>query len=119
MGRDDVVKHFFGGMVRLHVLYHAAKEPICGIDMIEELARHGYDLSPGTLYPILHRMEQGGYLTCKNRVVGGRRRKNYRITAAGRKLLREARKKLTELTDEVVRGRDRMAEARKVVRRKK
>jgi DNA-binding PadR family transcriptional regulator len=80
MGDDELIRHFFGGFVRLHILYHAAKEAICGIEMIEELHRHGYRLSPGTLYPILHHLEQAGYLTCEDAVVSGKRRKNYRIT---------------------------------------
>jgi DNA-binding PadR family transcriptional regulator len=99
---DDLIKHFFGGFVRLHILYHAEQEPICGVEMIEELARHGYSLSPGTLYPILHQLESGGYLIATKQVVAGRQRKNYRITASGRKLLREARAKLRELGDEVL-----------------
>lgn len=106
---DDLIKHFFGGFVRLHILYHAAKEPICGVDMIEELGRHGYGLSPGTLYPIMHQLEKGGYLTCEKQVVGGRQRKNYTITRDGRKLLREARTKLQELVGEVIEDRDSMA----------
>ncbi|MCI0683004.1 MAG: PadR family transcriptional regulator [Gemmataceae bacterium] len=99
---DDLLHHFFGGFVRLHVLYHADQEAICGIDMIEELRRHGYRLSPGTLYPILHQLEKNGYLACKENLLNGRRRKNYRITAKGRKLLGHARAKLKELFAEVV-----------------
>jgi DNA-binding PadR family transcriptional regulator len=38
-------------------------------------------------------------------VVGGKRRKNYRITAAGRKLLGDARGKLRELVSELLDGR--------------
>jgi hypothetical protein len=59
---DDLLRHFFGGFVRLHILYHADKEPVCGVEMIDELKRHGYRLGPGTLYPILHHLEEAGYL---------------------------------------------------------
>ncbi len=111
MTSDELLRHFFGGFVRLHILYHADKEPICGVEMIEELKRHGYKLSPGTLYPILHHLQDCGYLSCKDEVVAGKRRKNYRITARGRKLLAEARSKLRELFLEVVEDRDRRAEA--------
>ena len=52
---DD--RYLYGGLVRLHLLYHAVKEPIYGLAMIEELGRHGYKLSAGTLYPILHDLE--------------------------------------------------------------
>ena len=77
---DDLMRHFFGGFVRMHILYHAAKEPMWGVEMMEELRRHGYNLGPGTLYPILHHLEAAGFLTSKTTVVSGKRRKNYRIT---------------------------------------
>lgn len=113
MADGNLVRHFFGGFVRLHILYHAGKESICGIEMIEELQRHGYKLSPGTLYPILHHLEQAGYLSCKEAVVSGKRRKNYRITREGRKVLAEAQVKLRELFSEVIEDHDKMAAARK------
>ena len=47
-------KYLYAGLIRLHVLHHAAKEPIYGLAMMEELGRHGYKISAGTLYPILH-----------------------------------------------------------------
>ena len=106
MPDHELIRHFFGGFVRLHILYHARKEPICGVEMIEELERHGYRLSPGTLYPILHHLEQSGYVSCKEAVVAGKRRKNYRITSKGRKLLSDAQDKLRELFSEVVEDRD-------------
>ena len=110
---DDLIRHFFGGFVRMHILYHAGKEAICGIEMIEELQRHGYQLSPGTLYPILHHLEQAGYLSCKTATVSGKRRKNYRLTKKGRKLLAEAQDKLRELFSEVVADQDKKAAAGK------
>ncbi|HVX13548.1 MAG TPA: PadR family transcriptional regulator [Pirellulales bacterium] len=112
VANDELIRHFFGGFVRLHVLYHAAKEPICGVEMIEELGRHGYKLSPGTLYPILRQLEESGYVSCKEAIVSGKRRKNYRITKKGRKLLADAQGKLRELFSEVVEDHDRRREAR-------
>ena len=106
---DDLVRHFFGGFVRLHILYHAEKEAICGVEMIEELKRHGYRLSPGTLYPILHDLHQAGFVSRNEAIINGRRRKNYRITRKGRRLLAEAQAKLRELFSEVVENDDRMA----------
>jgi DNA-binding PadR family transcriptional regulator len=99
---DHVLRHLFLGFVRLHVLYHAEKEPICGMELMEELGRHGYDVGPGTIYPVLHQMERAGLLDARARVVNGKRRKNFRATAAGRKLLRQARIKLRELAGEVL-----------------
>jgi PadR family transcriptional regulator PadR len=57
---DD--RYLYAGLIRLHLLHHAVKEPIYGLAMIEELGRHGYKLSAGTLYPILHGLEEKGYL---------------------------------------------------------
>jgi DNA-binding PadR family transcriptional regulator len=113
MGDRLLIRHFFGGFVRLHVLYHAEKETVCGIEMIEELRRHGYKLSPGTLYPILHHLEEAGFLSCTEAVVSGKRRKNYRITRKGRKLLTQAQGKLRELFSEIVEDQDKNAVARK------
>ena len=102
MARNELLRHFFGGFVRLHILYHADQQAICGVEMIEELKRHGYKLGPGTLYPILHSLQQAGYLTVETEVRLGKHRKNYRITKNGRRLLAEARTKLRELFEEVV-----------------
>ena len=86
--RDDAItRHFFNGFIRLHVLYHAAKEPVYGAEITEELIRHGYRLSQGTLYPTLHLLEQLGYLAGREEVVGRRREGTSRATAAGRKVL--------------------------------
>ena len=106
---DQVLRHLFTGFVRLHVLYHADKESICGVEIMEELRRHGYEVGPGTLYPILHHLEEAGYLSCKKTVLNGKRRNNFRITAAGRKLLGRARKQLRELVAEVLEDRDKRA----------
>jgi DNA-binding PadR family transcriptional regulator len=107
---------FFAGFVRLHVLYHAAQEPICGVEIVAELGRHGYRLSPGTVYPVLHQLEQAGYLAGSTAVVSGKRRKYYEATAEGREALAAARDKLRELAAEVLeqpgRGRKSSADPR-------
>ena len=90
------------GAVRLHILHHAADEPVHGAWMSAELARHGYSISPGTLYPTLHRMEDEGLLTSTTEVVGGRTRRVYRATGAGLTALAEARRAVAELADEVL-----------------
>ena len=93
---------FFLGFVKIHILYHASKEPIYGAEILEELARHGYRLSPGTLYPMLHRLEREGYLTVEKRVVEGKVRKYYTATEQGLTVLGESKKKIAELVDEVL-----------------
>ena len=96
-------RDFFLGFIKIHILHHAAREPVFGLALIRELARHGYDLSPGTLYPILHGLEGAGYLQCEVRVVNGKVRKYYRTTSRGDQALAEARVKIAELVAEVLR----------------
>ena len=88
------------GLVRIHVLHHAAEHPVFGLWMIEELGRHGYRLSPGTLYPMLSKMTADGYLTCRARREGKTTRKLYAITDKGRDGLVQARQRLRELIKE-------------------
>ena len=97
-----MLKDFFLGFVKIHILYHASKAPIYGVEMLEELARHGYRLSPGTVYPTLHRLARDGYLLRQTRIVDGKVRKYYTITDQGLAALGEARGKIKELVDEVV-----------------
>jgi PadR family transcriptional regulator PadR len=89
------------GFVKIHVLHHASREAIYGVGITAELERHGYRLSPGTLYPLLHNLEAADFLKREDRVVGGKVRKYYRITPLGRRALEEARKKVVDLVDEV------------------
>lgn len=97
-----MIRDFFLGFVKIHILHHAGHEPVYGLALIEELQRHGYTLGPGTLYPILHDLEASGYLSREDRVVSGKVRKYYRLTAQGREALVEARTKIAELVDEVL-----------------
>jgi DNA-binding PadR family transcriptional regulator len=97
-----LTKMFLGGFVRLHVLYHAVKEPVFGVEMMEELRRHGYDVGPGTLYPLLHQLAEAGFLTVQTEVVGGKQRKYYRATAEGAQALEATKAKLRELVKEVL-----------------
>jgi DNA-binding PadR family transcriptional regulator len=99
-----MLRDFFLGFVKIHILHHAAQEPVYGLALIHELRRHGYELGPGTLYPILHGMEKSGYLDRDDRVIGGKVRKYYTITLAGQQALDETRAKIAELVHEVVEG---------------
>jgi PadR family transcriptional regulator, regulatory protein PadR len=91
----------YSGLMRLHSLYHASKGPIFGLWIIEELRHHGYKLSPGTLYPILHGLERKGYLRSNEKREGRRIRRLYRTTPAGRKTLAAAKVKVRELVGEI------------------
>jgi PadR family transcriptional regulator, regulatory protein PadR len=94
-------RDLFLGFIKMHILYHAGEEPVYGLWLIEELARHGYTLSPGTLYPMLHSLEKEGLLARERRVVEGRVRKYYTLTGAGRMALAEGRERATELLREI------------------
>lgn len=106
MTDDAVTRHFFNGFIRLHILHHSANDAVYGAEIVEELIRHGYRLSQGTLYPTLHALERQGYLRCRPRLVAGRWRRYYEATVAGRRVLAAARQKLQELVVEVLEGHD-------------
>lgn len=94
-------RQLYSGLIRLHILHHAAKEGIFGLGMIEELARHGYKLSPGTLYPVLHGLEENGLLRSEEHTLAGKIRRVYRATPAGQRVLRAAKGQVRELFGEL------------------
>ena len=96
------MRDFLRGALRLHVLHHAAQDQVHGSWLAVELGRHGYRISPGTLYPTLHRMEEEGLLTSTHELADGRRRRVYRATAKGRRTLEQMRSALRELADEIL-----------------
>jgi DNA-binding PadR family transcriptional regulator len=100
----DADRDLYSGLIRLHVLHHATTEPIFGLGMIEELARHGYRISPGALYPLLHGLEQKGYLRSSEERNGKSRRRIYRATPRGRKALDAAKHQVRELFHELIEG---------------
>jgi DNA-binding PadR family transcriptional regulator len=96
------MKEFTRAAVFVHILHHASEESIHGAWMSEELSRHGYTISPGTLYPALHRMEADGLLTSTRITVNGRVLRTYRTTGEGDRTLAEARRAVRELAGEVL-----------------
>jgi DNA-binding PadR family transcriptional regulator len=94
-------RDLFAGLIRLHVLHHASEQPIYGAWIIEELSHHGYSLSPGTLYPLLHGLEKKGYLRSKKVRTGKRSRRIYSITPKGRSVFATAKEKVRELFGEL------------------
>jgi PadR family transcriptional regulator, regulatory protein PadR len=97
-------RDLYSGLIRLHVLHHAAEAPIFGLGMIEELARHGYRISPGSLYPLLRGLENKGYLRSREVRQGKSLRRVYTATARGRKALAAAKGKVRELFHELIEG---------------
>ena len=87
------------GLIQLHVLHHASEDDVYGLGLIEELRRHGYSIGPGTLYPLLHRLTERGYLR-ERANIGGRKRR-YCATAKGRRALEEGYHYVKALFDEM------------------
>jgi PadR family transcriptional regulator PadR len=100
MAKDH--RELYSGMIRLHVLHHACEGPVFGLEMIEELARHGYKVSPGMLYPLFHSLEAKGLLRSSPLKRGRSKRRMYRATAEGRRALTSAKKKVRELFQELL-----------------
>ncbi|HHO46951.1 MAG TPA: PadR family transcriptional regulator [Desulfobacteraceae bacterium] len=89
------------GFWKVHILLHAASGPVVGQWMLQELRRHGYEVSPGTLYPILHRMECLGWLRSEIDPGGGlRAKRSFYATEKGREALAAALRQLEELMAE-------------------
>ena len=98
----DLEKDLFSGFIKIHILHHTGQRPFYGQELKDELEEHGYSIPYGTLYPLLHALCRRGYLDREDRIVGGRIRKYYRLTVTGAAALGEARSKIRELVDEVM-----------------
>ena len=100
---DIVTREILLSFWKVHILHHAAEGPIYGQWIADELRRHGYNISPGTLYPLLKRMEKNGWLKCIQRRNSSRNaRKEYRLTNDGAKILTLLRAQVEELYREVI-----------------
>ena len=99
---SDSVRDVCFASARVHILHHADEGRIFGVGMMRELAHHGYRLGPGTLYPLLHRLESDGLLVSDGEVVDGKSRNYYSITRKGRAALERLRPQRAELTREVM-----------------
>ena len=99
--QDKILKKLHLGFIQVHVLYHAKKAAFYGTWMIDELYEHGYRISPGTLYPMLHEMATQGLLSAYPKIVNGKVRKYYSITQAGESVLSDAKEKALALVREL------------------
>ena len=95
-------REFVSGFIRLHIIHHAAREPVVGFWMIEELRRHGYEMSRGTIYPLLHSLQKKGYLSVEVKREGRRSWREYSATKEGKRVLGAAKRKLRELFHELI-----------------
>ncbi|GAB6168616.1 PadR family transcriptional regulator [Clostridium carnis] len=99
--KEQIMRKIFNGFIYIHILHHAKMKPFYGTWMIEELKEHGYNISPGTLYPMLKTMVEEGLLDKEEKNVNGKIRKYYKSTNDGEYLLKELQAKLKELIREV------------------
>src|ERR1043166_2509357 len=99
--REQIAREFLLAFWKIHILHHAADgRGVYGEWMLKELHHHGYRLSPGTLYPILARMERRGWLRA-SRVSRSNGPRVYRLTPRGRNVLNHVLHALDELYGEV------------------
>ena len=100
--QKTIMREILLGFWKVHILHHAAEEPVVGHWMLQELRRHGYDVSPGTLYPLLKRMERNGWLQSEqDETKGPKARKGYSLTAMGQDVLKLVRRQVAELHQEI------------------
>jgi len=99
--KKPLINELYLGFMRIHILHHACRERVFGTWLMEELGGHGYEVGPGTLYPMLHRMEANGLLKSEYETVDGKRRRYYRATGAGEGALEKARGHIMELVKEI------------------
>jgi PadR family transcriptional regulator PadR len=97
-------RDLYSGLIRLHVLHHAVEGPVFGLGLIEELARHGYRISAGAMYPLLQGLEKKGYLRSTELRNGKSLRRVYRATPLGTKALTASKSKVRELFHELIEG---------------
>lgn len=96
-----VVREILSSLWKIHILHHAGKHPVVGNWMLQELREHGYDVSPGTLYPLLHRMEERGWLSSEKQGDSTRAPRAYSLTSSGEQVLATVRTALHELVREL------------------
>ncbi|HRJ07646.1 MAG TPA: PadR family transcriptional regulator [Prosthecobacter sp.] len=103
MDRKLINREILQSFWKIHILHHASEGGVIGQWMLKELAHHGYAVSPGTLYPLLKRMEGHGWLKSETNPArrGPKAPRTYLITAEGKKVLKVVRQQLRELGVEV------------------
>lgn len=104
---DQISREIHLAFWKIHILHHAGERSIYGQWLLEELRRHGFHVSPGTLYPLLARMEHLGWLRAARRTAvaaSPKARREYVLTPKGAKALAGLRRQVDELHREVVRG---------------
>ena len=100
--QKQIHKSFWQGMVKLVILHQASSRPIYGGKLSKYLREQGYEVSPGSLYPMLHSLERGSYLRSHIRLYKGHARKYYEATPMGQSCLNELRQQFNGIVREVI-----------------
>ena len=101
MLKEQITRKIFNGLIYVHILHHGNIEEFYGSWMIEELKEHGYNISPGTLYPLLKLMVNEDLISKEERNVNGKIRKYYKTTQKGAQLLFELKNNLKEIFKDI------------------
>lgn len=110
MKLDQISREIDLAFWKIHILHHAAQHPIYGQWLLDELRRHGFRVSPGTLYPLLARMDRQQWLRALRQEPANaspKARREYVLTPRGARALTRLRRQVDELHREVVRERNR------------
>lgn len=94
-------REFLRGFTKLYALWRGSKKDAYGMAILKEMREVGFDLSPGTLYPTLEKLQREGDITWRKRVIAGRARKTYTLTAKGRRELAEVKERLRSIVQRV------------------
>lgn len=82
---SEIGQELISGLTQLLILMVLKKGPLHGYELASILEPiYGRRLSPGTIYPLLQRMEEKEYIQSRTTIVSGRKRKTYIITRMGR-----------------------------------
>jgi PadR family transcriptional regulator PadR len=100
--KKKIYQAFLQGTVKLFVLHRAGQEPVYGGALSKSLHGLGYDISAGSLYPLLHALEKDKLLRCRIRIARGRVRKYYELTDGGRSCLTAVREDLAGFVGEII-----------------
>lgn len=87
-----VDKELSKGSHELIILKLLSRRDMYGYQIVQEMAllsEGAFDMSQGSLYPFLHKMERNGLLEAYRVPENGRERVFYRLTAQGRAVLSE------------------------------
>ena len=97
-------KALISGSMSMLLLKLLDEKDMYGYEMIETLRNRSnnvFELKAGTLYPLLHTLEDKGLLTVYEQEVNGKTRKYYSITKEGRKFLGGKKEEWKEYTTAV------------------